>query len=256
MTYTGTVRTGGPPDVRQTTDLIIAKVSVGTIDNNAYVLTCRHTGERLLIDAAAAAPTLLALAEAGPGLGPGAGVDSDRGPAGPARPAGGASAEIQVGTDVPGGELAAVVTTHRHWDHWGALADVVAATGARTFAGRDDIEGIHVPTDVAVDDGDVIRVGAVELTAHHLVGHSPGSIALLYRDPAGFGHLFSGDCLFPGGVGNTERDPRRFASLIDDVETKIFGVLPDDTWVYPGHGKDTTIGAERPNLAQWRARGW
>jgi glyoxylase-like metal-dependent hydrolase (beta-lactamase superfamily II) len=65
-----------------------------------------------------------------------------------------------------------------------------------------------------------------------------------------------GDCLFPGGVGNTQKDPARFASLLDGVEAKVFGPLPDATWVYPGHGGDTTLGAERPHLEEWRARGW
>jgi glyoxylase-like metal-dependent hydrolase (beta-lactamase superfamily II) len=218
MTYTGVVTTGGPGDVRETSGLTITKVSVGTIDNNAYLLRCRATGEQLLIDAAAEPETLLKLA----------------GDAG----------------------LASIVTTHRHWDHWIALASVAEATGARTYAGRDDVEGIEAGIDVPVDDGDTIRVGEVELTARHLVGHSPGSIALVYRDPSGIPHLFTGDSLFPGGVGNTEKDASRFASLIDDVEQKIFAELPDETWVYPGHGKDTTLGAERPSLPDWRARGW
>jgi glyoxylase-like metal-dependent hydrolase (beta-lactamase superfamily II) len=61
---------------------------------------------------------------------------------------------------------------------------------------------------------------------------------------------------FPGGVGNTQQDPARFASLIDDVEERLFGALPDEAWVYPGHGKDTTIGAERPHPGEWRDRGW
>ena len=65
-----------------------------------------------------------------------------------------------------------------------------------------------------------------------------------------------GDSLFPGGVGATFGDADAFAQLIDEVETKIFGTLPDDTWVYPGHGKDTTLGAERPHLGEWRERGW
>lgn len=64
------------------------------------------------------------------------------------------------------------------------------------------------------------------------------------------------DCLFPGGVGNTQKDPDRFASLYEGVVGKIFDVLPDETWVYPGHGKDTTVGAERPHLEEWRERGW
>jgi glyoxylase-like metal-dependent hydrolase (beta-lactamase superfamily II) len=62
--------------------------------------------------------------------------------------------------------------------------------------------------------------------------------------------------VFPGGVGNTRKDPEAFARLIHDVETKIFGVLPDETWVYPGHGNDTTLGDQRPHLPEWHARGW
>jgi glyoxylase-like metal-dependent hydrolase (beta-lactamase superfamily II) len=57
-------------------------------------------------------------------------------------------------------------------------------------------------------------------------------------------------------VGNTQQDPERLASLLDDVSTKLFGRLPDETWVYPGHGSDTTLGAERPHLDEWRKRGW
>ncbi len=151
-----------------------------------------------------------------------------------------------------GPRLDAVITTHQHSDHWQALDAVVRATGATTYAGREDAGGIPVPTDQLVDDGDTIRVGDIELTALHLVGHTPGSIALLYQGT----HLFTGDCLFPGGVGNTQQDPARFASLYNGVVEKIFNVLPDETWVYPGHGKDTTLGAERPHLQEWQARGW
>jgi glyoxylase-like metal-dependent hydrolase (beta-lactamase superfamily II) len=67
---------------------------------------------------------------------------------------------------------------------------------------------------------------------------------------------FSPTRSFPGGVGNTQTDPERFASLLDDVEEQVFVPLPDKTWVYPGHGRDTRLGTERPHLAEWRARGW
>jgi glyoxylase-like metal-dependent hydrolase (beta-lactamase superfamily II) len=90
----------------------------------------------------------------------------------------------------------------------------------------------------------------------HLVGHTPWSIALTLGAGGGEPHLFTGDCLFPGGVGNTQKDPARFDSLYADVAAKLFGRLPDATWVYPGHGGDTTLGAERPHLAEWRDRGW
>ena len=89
----------------------------------------------------------------------------------------------------------------------------------------------------------------------HLVGHTPGSIALLYDDPDGTPHLFTGDSLFPGGVGKTW-SPEDFASLVDDVSTKLFDRLPDETWFYPGHGNDSTLGAQRPHVQEWRDRGW
>ncbi|GAA2344239.1 MULTISPECIES: MBL fold metallo-hydrolase [Streptomyces] len=218
MTYSGAVKVGGPADVHELTDLMISKVAVGRMSNNAYLLRCRATDEQLLIDAAAEPHTLLSL--------------------------------------IGAGGIASVVTTHRHPDHWGALREVVEATGARTYAGRYDAEGIPVPTDVPVEDGDTLRVGRVELTARRLVGHTPGSIALIYDDPHGHPHVFTGDCLFPGGVGNTHKDPKAFESLIGDVEAKLFDRLPDETWVYPGHGDDTTLGAERPHLGEWRERGW
>ncbi|MEU0176738.1 MBL fold metallo-hydrolase [Streptomyces massasporeus] len=216
MTYSGEVTVGGPADVHELKDLMITKIAVGPMNNNAYLLRCRATDEQLLIDAANEAETLLGM--------------------------------------IGGDGIASVVTTHRHGDHWQALAEVVAATGARTYAGREDAEGIPVRTDVPVDDGDTIRVGHVELTARHLVGHTPGSIALVYDDPHGHPHVFTGDCLFPGGPGRTTR-PEDFESLMSGLEAKVF-VLPDEAWIYPGHGNDTTLGAERPHLGEWHQRGW
>ncbi|MGZ4602337.1 MAG: MBL fold metallo-hydrolase [Kineosporiaceae bacterium] len=222
--YTGDVIPGGPSDVRELADVVIRKASVSSLDNNAYLLTDRATGEQLLIDAADDAPRLLAL----------------------------------VDESVPQGGhgLATVVTTHRHWDHHRALAAVLDATGARGAAGRED--GAHLPVapDALLDHGDTISVGAVPLEVVHLRGHTPGSVALVLRARDGSTHVFTGDSLFPGGVGNTDRDPRRFAQLLGDVEDRLFAVLPDETWVYPGHGSDTTLGAERPHLDEWRERGW
>ncbi len=217
MTYTGNVQVGGPADTRELGGLTVTKIAVGPYDNNAYLLRSTADGTKVLIDAASEPERLLEL----------------------------------TGTD-----LSAVITTHRHRDHWQALAQVTKATGCTTYAGREDAEGIPVATSVLVDDGDTIEVGDIRLTAIHLVGHTPGSIALCYDDPAGPPHLFTGDCLFPGGVGNTDHDPARFSSLFHDVRTKLFGTLPDETWVYPGHGGDTTLGAERPHLDEWRERGW
>jgi glyoxylase-like metal-dependent hydrolase (beta-lactamase superfamily II) len=155
-----------------------------------------------------------------------------------------------------GGEPAAtVLTTHQHADHWQGLAAVVARTGARTLAGAADASGIPVPTDRSLSHGDVVHVGDLELHAIHLRGHTPGSIAVHYRDSTGRGHLFTGDSLFPGGVGKTN-SPADFSSLIGDVSERIFDVYDDETWFYPGHGNDSTLGAERPHLDEWRQRGW
>ena len=215
--YTGDVTPGGPPAVRELTGLTVTKVSVGPMDNNAYLLRCTADGSQLLIDAANEADRLLAL--------------------------------------IGDGGLATVVTTHRHGDHTGALAAVVAATGARSVAHADDAAEIPVVTGT-VADGDTVTVGDCRLEVIHVVGHTPGSIVLAYRDPAGTAHLWTGDSLFPGGVGNTRGNRKNFASLIDDVERKLFGRFGDDTWFYPGHGKDSTLGAERPHLDEWEARGW
>ncbi|HEX4834361.1 MAG TPA: MBL fold metallo-hydrolase [Trebonia sp.] len=217
MTYTGEVEVGGAADTREIDGITLTKVAVGPMNNNAYLLRDGASGQALLIDAAAEAGTLLAL--------------------------------------VGGTPLAKIVTTHQHHDHWGALGEVKDATGAVTVAHPLDAPGIPVATGELVDDEGVIRVGGIELTAIHLVGHTPGSIALLLT-ASDRPHLFTGDCLFPGGVGNTQKDPGRFASLLSGVEEKVFGRLPDQTWVYPGHGTDTTLGAERPHLAGWRERGW
>ena len=149
-----------------------------------------------------------------------------------------------------------VLTTHQHADHWQALEDVVAETGAMTIAHPLDAPGLPTPTAMTVEDGDTLTLGQVTLAVIHLRGHTPGSIALVLRAGDGSTHVFTGDSLFPGGVGNTQKDPDRFRSLIDDVEQRLFGTLPDDTWVYPGHGKDTTLGAERPHVPEWRTRGW
>ncbi|HEX2356661.1 MAG TPA: MBL fold metallo-hydrolase [Micromonosporaceae bacterium] len=219
MAYTGDVSPGGPPDTRDLAALTIAKLSVGPMDNNAYLLTCRATGEQLLIDAANEPGRLRAL--------------------------------------IGRSGLSTVVTTHAHMDHWVALEDVVDDTGAASLAHVADADDLPLVTRT-VADGETVRVGDAELEIIHLLGHTPGSIALLYRDPApdGVPHLFTGDSLFPGGVGNTFGSRPNFESLIDDVERKLFDRLPDETWFYPGHGRDSTLGAERPSLPGWRARGW
>lgn len=220
MTYTGDVISGGPSDLRDLPLLTIRKASVGSMANNVYLLTCAGTGAQLLIDAAADPERIMSLLREG------------------------------------GGGLDTIVTTHQHWDHHGALAQVVASTNAKTAAGEADADALPVLPNRRLAHGDTLTFGEVTLDVIHLRGHTPGSVALVYHEPGRHAHIWTGDSLFPGGVGNVEKDPERFASLLGDVATRLFDVYDDDTWIYPGHGADTTLGAERPHLQQWRERGW
>ncbi|MGN6608047.1 MAG: MBL fold metallo-hydrolase, partial [Jatrophihabitans sp.] len=217
-TYTGEVAVGGPWDIRRLPGLTIAKLAVGPMSNNAYLLRCTQTDEGLLIDAANEADRLR---------------------------------ELVV---LDGPPVSAVLTTHQHADHWQALAETVEFAGAAVYAGDADADALPVAVDERLAHGDVITVGDVTLEIIGLRGHTPGSVAVLYRDPEGVPHLFTGDSLFPGGVGRTT-NPADFTSLIDDVEQRVFDQLPDETWFYPGHGNDSTLGAERPHLGGGRERG-
>jgi len=218
--YDGAVKVGGPAQTRDAGPLTITKIAVGEMDNNAYFLRCKETEDIVLIDAAAEPDRLI-------------GVLNSFG-------------------DSP--RLTAIVTTHRHGDHWQALPELVAATGAPVIAHAEDGDQLPVTSVTTVADGDTVSVGRCELSVIHLVGHTPGSIALLFEGPDR-SHLFTGDSLFPGGHGLTQT-PQDHVSLMDDLEAKVFGRLPDETWFYPGHGNDSTLGTERPHLSEWRERGW
>jgi glyoxylase-like metal-dependent hydrolase (beta-lactamase superfamily II) len=217
--YTGKVSVGGPMDVRRLPAMTIAKIAVGPMSNNAYVLRCTATGEGLLIDAANEPVRLAELAR------------------------------------FEGPPVAAILTTHMHADHWQALEAAVADCGAAVYSGDPDADGLPVAVDERLSHGDTITVGDLSLDIIALRGHTPGGVAVLYRDPVGSPHLFTGDSLFPGGVGKTVT-PADFNSLVDDVSARLFDVLPDDTWFYPGHGDDSIIGEQRPHVEEWRARGW
>ena len=224
--YTGEVSPGGDPDVRALGCLTLTKVAVDPkMSNNCYLLHCSDTDELVLIDAAAEPERLLELI-------------GDR-------------------------SLTSIVTTHQHWDHHRGLAAVKAAhPDATVVAGAADADAIEEQTGVTVErrvgDGDKVAAGVCDLTVVAVAGHTPGSICLVLDDRAvsPTPHLFTGDSLFPGGVGATFGDADAFTQLIGDIETKIFGLLPDETWFYPGHGNDGRLGDERPHLAEWRDRGW
>ncbi|GGN91759.1 MBL fold metallo-hydrolase [Nocardia rhizosphaerihabitans] len=218
--YTGHVTAGAAAQQRDVPGARIVKMSVGPMDNNTYLVQSTATGAAVLLDAANDAARIIDL----------------------------------IGQETPG-QIELIVTTHQHPDHWQALAEVTTSLDVPTAAHPLDAGTLPVHPEHLLADGDTIQVGDLVLEVIHLRGHTPGSVALALIDGAGRTHLFTGDSLFPGGVGKTH-SPADFDTLLTDVTTKLFDRYPDDTVVYPGHGDDTTLGDERPHLDEWRDRGW
>ena len=240
------------PGVAAGHDVVLHRVVVGALATNSWLVHAAGDRTALLVD---------------PGDEPGRILDAV------ARP--------------PGLDVVAVVLTHAHFDHVLAVPAVAAALGAPVFAhpadapvwpgelehlrrhghwdagtatadllgggaltpppGRRPWDGITEP----VTDGHEIRFGPLTATLLHTPGHTPGGLSVAVG-----GHLLTGDTLFPGGPGLTgARWPTSdFATIMRSVDRLM--TWPDDTVVHPGHGSDTTLGAERPHVPSWRARGW
>jgi glyoxylase-like metal-dependent hydrolase (beta-lactamase superfamily II) len=147
-----------------------------------------------------------------------------------------------------------IVLTHGHIDHIGALKEVSEATGAEVAIHAEEAGVLQrnsvntmmalaypapLPPDRLLQGGDSLDIGDLHFTVLHTPGHSPGCICLL-----GQGVLFSGDTLFNYGIGRYDLPGGSYSQLMDSIHTKLM-VLPDDTTVYPGHGPETTIAAER-----------
>ena len=143
-----------------------------------------------------------------------------------------------------------VLTTHGHFDHIQAVTQMRDA-GIDVGIATQDAEMLP-GYDFTIPDDEVIEVGDLRLRTIHTPGHTRGSTCFLLE-----GHpvLFSGDTLFPGGVGNTSFAGGDFPTIIRSVDQRLFP-LPAETLVLPGHGLDTTIGTERPHLDEWVERGW
>lgn len=207
VTYTGDVDAYGPADFRLLPDLLVAKMGLGPSGVNGYVLRCLRTEAQLLVDAA--------------------------------------DDPLFVGAITSSRSLETIVTTHGHAAHTRALAELAETTHAVTVAHAAEADALPVPPTRVVGDGEVVHVGEVPLTVVHLPGHSPGSIGLLYSPSDGSApHLFSGDALPREGEGSSCA-PQDASRLRDALQGRVFDALPDETWIYPGHGPDTTVGAER-----------
>jgi glyoxylase-like metal-dependent hydrolase (beta-lactamase superfamily II) len=200
--------------VSVTSDIELKRFSVGSYDNNVYILVDSDTRESVLFDAPTDAPRIM--------------------------------------DELRGTSLKYILMTHTDFDHVQALREVKQATGAPVGVHRADAGNLPIPADFEIDDGDTFTVGSVDIRAISTPGHTPGSMCFLVGDD-----LIAGDTLFPGGPGSKSGrlSSAEFDRLIESIRTKLFP-LPDDTRVYPGHGKPTTIGAERPHLQEWIDRGW
>jgi glyoxylase-like metal-dependent hydrolase (beta-lactamase superfamily II) len=190
----------------------LRRFSVGSMDNNVYILVDPETQESVLFDAPTNAQRIL--------------------------------------EELKGTSLNQILMTHSDPDHVQALQEVRTATNAPVAVHPADAAGLPAPADRELSDGEVISIGSVNLKGLHTPGHTPGSMSFVTEDI-----VIAGDTLFPGGPGNTNRDQGDFEQIIESIRSKLF-TLPDETTVYPGHGKPTTIGAERPHLQQWIDRGW
>lgn len=198
----------------------ISKLAVGPYDNDSYVVSCQETGAAVVIDAAAEPEQILSACR--------------------------------------GLDVTCIPTTHGHLDHIGALDPVKDSLDVPWLLHPDDVEIAGRSPDRPLEDGDEIVFGNIALHVIHTPGHTPGSVSFVFEpaDESQVHVLFSGDTLFPGGPGATRWDYSDFGQIMDSLEKRMFPRLPDQTVVHPGHGDDTTIGAERPHLGEWRARGW
>ncbi|MBB1482982.1 MBL fold metallo-hydrolase [Tessaracoccus sp. MC1865] len=169
-------------------------------------------------------------------------------------PAHDASAVVEL---VGGRRVTQIVLTHGHWDHIGAVLDLAPLVGSPPIrlheADRFLWDEEHPGDDFnPLLDGEHLAVAGTELEVRHTPGHTPGAVSLVAED---LGCVFTGDTLFEGGPGATRWGYSGFEQIIGSISERLF-TLPDETVVHTGHGPSTTIGAERPQLADWVARGW
>ncbi len=195
----------------------ITRVTVGSMENNVYLVAAPN-GDAILVDAAAEPEKL--------------------------------------GELVADVKLHAIITTHEHADHTGALAtmhDLVPDAGI--LANETTAAGLPIEATAIVEDGKTYVAGDLEFDVVELRGHTRAGIALVFHGGAPVPHILTGDSLFPGGVGKTD-GRQAFDLLLTDVKNRLFEKYPDATTIHPGHGESATLGAERPHLDEWEERGW
>lgn len=179
----------------------IKRLEVGSFENNCYLVSCRQTGEAVIIDPAAEAPKII--------------------------------------REIQGKTIKYILITHGHMDHIGALEEVREKVKAPVGIHERDSRTLRQKADFFLADGQVLKIGYLEMKALHTPGHTPGGICLLIGKV-----LFSGDTIFPNGPGNTALPGADHRQILKSIHSKVF-TLPDETVIYPGHGLETTVGREK-----------
>ncbi len=158
-----------------------------------------------------------------------------------------------------------IYLTHCHCDHIGAVEKIKQEKGGKTLIHRFDAEGLHNPNislvtqaginvpeleaDSRVDDEDIIHIGNVSLKIIHTPGHTIGSSSLYCEQE---NMLFSGDTIFKGTWGRTDLPTSNFENIINSITNKVL-ILPDETIIYPGHGRTTRVKDEKDIYLELKA---
>lgn len=187
----------------------IERLELGPWKTNAYIIVCLKTGSSVIIDAPAEANTII--------------------------------------RSLKGTSPKYLLLTHNHFDHTGALAELISKLNIPLAVHEADADGLSSPPEILLKDGDVVSFGEVMIEVIHTPGHTPGSLSFRTSQ-----YLFSGDTIFPGGPGRTET-PAAFKKIFNTISKKIM-TLPDNTKIYPGHGDSTVLEKERKEFAAFSSR--